>query len=546
MALAELPVVDHRTRRAPVLVAQDITVRRGGRRLLDGVDVAVRPGEVLAVAGASGAGKTTLLRVLAHLLRPTEGVVAADRGHAGRVVGPPVAFVPQDDIVHRELTVRATLDYAAALRLPASVSRDERSRLVSELVADLGLQGRADVRVGSLSGGQRKRVSIAVELLRQPDVLLLDEPTTGLDPPTAADVMALLHRLAASGVAVVLTTHREADIERCDRVVFLTPSGRVAYDGDVPGALDAVGARHIADVYERLADPAVGAAPGATPDPAPPPAAVPRPERRGPRPSGGAVRQAALLARRSAEVMARNRLTLAVLLGSPLLVTAMMATLFPTGSFEGAAATGPGPVQLTFWLAFAGFFFGLTYGLLQVVVERPVLERERFAGVSLGAYVASKIIVLAPLLTAVAAVLLVTLRLLDRLPDVGWSTLALLLATLVLEALSALALGLLASAAVRDAAQATLALPMLCFPQVLFAGAVIPVVAMTWPGRALSTVLANRWGFEALGRSLGLDAHGSAFSGSLLPCWIVLVTGFLVLAAATWFVLRRTTPEPAA
>jgi ABC transport system ATP-binding/permease protein len=221
-----------------------------------------------------------------------------------------------------------------------------------------------------------------------------------------------------------------------------------------------------------------------------------------------------------------------------------MATLFPTGSFDDAG--GAGGVQLTFWLAFAGFFFGLTYGLLQVVVERPVLERERFAGVSVGAYVASKVLVLAPLLTAVAAVLLVTLAGLDRLPTMSTSTLAALLATLVLEALSALALGLLASAAVRDAAQATLALPMLCFPQVLFAGAVVPVATMTLPGEAISVLLANRWGFEALGRILELDAHGSSFQGSPLACWALLFGGFVVLSAATWWVLRRTTPAPVA
>jgi ABC-type multidrug transport system ATPase subunit len=526
----------------PVVAASHVTVDRGSHRLLDGVSVAVRPGQVLAVAGASGSGKTTLLRVLAHLLRPSAGEVATRPGRSDLAAGPPVAFVPQDDIVHRELTVRSTLDYAAALRLPASVPRAERRRLVSELIADLGLVGRGNVRVGALSGGQRKRVSIAVELLRRPDVLLLDEPTTGLDPPTAAGVMELLHRLAASGVAVVISTHREADIERCDRVVFLTPSGRLAYDGPVAGAMGATGARHIAEVYERLDDDRARTVQA----PPEPPLALPAPGRRSVAPRRrrtGAPRQAILLARRSAEVMVRNPLTLAVLLGSPLLVTAMMATLFRSGSFDEAG--GAGALQLTFWLAFAGFFFGLTYGLLQVVVERPVLERERFAGVSIGAYVVSKVLVLAPLLTAVAAVLLVTLVTLDRLPPTSPSTLAALLATLVLESLSALALGLLASAAVRDAAQATLALPMLCFPQVLFAGAVVPVVAMTLPGEAISTVLANRWGFEALGRILDLDAHGTAFSGSVVPCWAVLAGSFVLLSAATWWVLRRTTPSPA-
>jgi hypothetical protein len=250
--------------------------------------------------------------------------------------------------------------------------------------------------------------------------------------------------------------------------------------------------------------------------------------------------------------MTRNRLTLAVLLGSPLLVTAMMATLFRGGTFERGDAAGLAPVQIAFWLAFAGFFFGLTYGLLQVVTERPILERERFAGLSVAAYLASKFLVLAPLLAAVAAALVGTLRVTDRLPALTWAETAALLVTLVLESVSALALGLLASAAVRDPAQATLALPMLCFPQVLFAGAVVPIVDMAPVGRAISTLLATRWSFEALGRGLDLTgfpagaAHGGAFQGSAVPCWAVLTLGAVVLCALAGWVIRRTTPMPRA
>ena len=220
----------------------------------------------------------------------------------------------------------------------------------------------------------------------------------------------------------------------------------------------------------------------------------------------GAVHQWALLTRRAAEVMTRNRLTLAVLLGSPFLVTAMMAVLFQPGAVGAQDPGSVGPAQTVFWIAFAGFFFGLTFGLLQIVGELAVFRREHFAGVGIGAYVLSKVAVLAPLLALVSAGLLGVLRVLDRLPAAGWDTYASLFVTLFVESLAALALGLLASAAVADAAQATLALPMLCFPQVLFAGAVVPVGDMSDPGRGISVLMANRWAFEALGRSLGLDS----------------------------------------
>jgi hypothetical protein len=202
-------------------------------------------------------------------------------------------------------------------------------------------------------------------------------------------------------------------------------------------------------------------------------------------------------------------------------------------------------VQVVFWIAFAGFFFGLTYGLLQIVGEQAVFRRERFAGVSVGSYVASKISVLLPLLTGVSVLLLGILRALDRLPALGWDAYGLLLVTIVIEAVSALALGLLASAAVSNTAQAALALPMLCFPQVLFAGAVVPVPEMASLGQGLSAGMANRHAFEALGSGLELDefegtaGFADAFDGPAASSWLILIGFTVVFVLATVVVLRR-------
>jgi len=273
--------------------------------------------------------------------------------------------------------------------------------------------------------------------------------------------------------------------------------------------------------------------------------------------SVGPVRQWAVLSRRNVDILRRSRLTLAIMLGSPVLVIAMFATLFDPGAFDPVDPSPTAAVMITYWMAFAGFFFGLTYGLLQICTELPILRRERFVHVRVGPYLLAKVAVLLPVLLAVNVFMLAVLRVLDRLPDAGWPTYAGLTVTLMLDALAALALGLLASAAVADPAQATLALPMLCFPAVLFSGGVLAVRAMALPGELLSIITIDRWAFEGLGAQLDLPGrlqavpsgrgaavlaeHGGAFSGAVVVEWLVLATLALALLAGAAGVIDRRT-----
>lgn len=326
-------------------------------------------------------------------------------------------------------------------------------------------------------------------------------------------------------------------------MIFLARNGHLAFSGSPADARRHFGVRDLTDVYQRL----TGEYPPMTGRIATRPAPAPAIALHIKRPN--VFRQWWLLTRRNVDVLVRNRLTLAVLLGSPVLVTAMMATLFRRGAFDTGAAADVGPAQIVFWIAFDGFFFGLTYGLLQIVGEIAVFRRERLAGLSVGAYVASKVAALLPVLAAVSAVLLVVLRGLGRLPAVGWHVYGLLFVTMLVEATSALALGLLASASVHNAAQAALALPMLCFPQVLFGGAIVPVDKMALPGRLMSFGLSNRHAFEALGRDLNLDrftntlpamsAYRETFSGGTTGSLIALGSFAVALTLATVWVLDR-------
>ncbi|MBO2450964.1 ATP-binding cassette domain-containing protein [Actinomadura barringtoniae] len=516
----------------------------GGRRTLRDVSLTIESGQLVAIIGGSGAGKTTLLDAIAGVRPPAEGEVHYNGGRAA------LGYVPQDDIVHLELPLRRTLRYAAALRLPAGTTPEQIDRAVEAVMEALALSPRAGQRVGALSGGERKRASIAVELLTRPGLFFLDEPTSGLDPATAADLMRLLRSLAESGTTVVLTTHHPPDVVMCDRVAVLTPEGALAFYGTPDEARETFDADGIEDIYIRLVEAESHDWSGRfaeSPDT--------RPARGEAAKRPGPFKEWALLTRRNLDLLTRNRLTLAILVGSPLMVLAMFAVLFRPGAFSPSSPSPGATVMILFWIAFGGFFFGLTYGLLQICTELPVLRRERLTGLRLGPYVLAKVAVLLPLLTLVDAAMLGVLRGLDRLPPMSWSTYWQLLATLLLCSLAALTLGLLISAAVTDPAQATMALPMLCFPQVLFVGAILPVPVMAAPGRWLSYAMSNRWAFEGLGHSLAVDrlwatgasplgppllaSYEDTFSRGVGVDWAVL-SGFAVMfLLLTVLILRR-------
>jgi ABC-type multidrug transport system ATPase subunit len=539
-------------------LSRQVRVRkRGELTLLDAVSFTLFAGELVAIVGPSGAGKTTLLEAIAGIAPATSGSVRfdgidvyANLGAFRSVLG----YVPQDDIIHADLPLQRTLRYAARLRLPSSASAAEVDDAVHDAINAVGLTDHADVPVGSLSGGQRKRASIAVELLTDPHVFFLDEPTSGLDPVTSAELITRLRQLADRSATVVFTTHSVDDLAACDRIVFMTRDGRVGFVGTVDAALEQFGVSSVTELYRRLANLdgttyLPGRAAAAPPDAGPQDVTG--------RPAASGLTQWAVLTRRTLETFVRNRLTLAILVGSPALVIGMFATLFRPGAFDFQEPSPSSMVMIGFWVVFAAFFFGLTYGLLQICTERTILRRERHVGLRLGAYVASKVTVLVPFLLLVIVAMLGVLRLLDRLPDRPLPTYASIAVGLLLCAVAALGLGLLTSAMVGNVPQATLALPMLCFPAVLFSGAILPVNLMASTGAALSAVIPTRWAFEAIGHDLGarrilaeggsplgpplLESYGDAGTQPTGTYWLVLAAFAVVLLVATWGVLIRTT-----
>jgi ABC-type multidrug transport system ATPase subunit len=556
----------------PVIDLRDVSQQvRGGELILHGISLTIRRGELVAIIGGSGTGKTTLLDTMSGLRSPAAGEVTrhGEQHQTG--------YVPQDDIIHLSLPLRRTLRYTAQLRLPAASTAEQSEHAVTDVLKALELTDRAGVPVGSLSGGQRKRASIAAELLTRPGVFFLDEPTSGLDPARDAELMRTLRHLADEGTTVVLPTHNPLDAERCDKLAVLADHGYLAFFGTPAEACGYFGTDGISEIYEKLAvhdtaeswgrrftEYAAVATRSARPphDSAGPGEAhrirAAEPSRAATAGSArgiGSFRQWVLLTRRNAEILARSRLTLAILIGSPIAVLAMFVVLFKPYAFGPGKPSPEATVMILFWVAFGGFFFGLTYELLQICTEFAVLTRERFVVLCAGPYVLAKVAVLLPLLAVVDAAFLLVLRALGRLPASG--DYAAVFVSLVLSSAAALGLGLLISAAVSEPSQATIAMPMVCFPQVLFVGAILPVPVMAVLGRWISYAMSNRWAFEGLGHSLDVNrlwadggsplgppllaSYGGTFSHPVAADLLILGGFTVVFLAATCAVIVRKT-----
>jgi ABC transport system ATP-binding/permease protein len=243
--------------------ALGLSVIVGGKPLLDEVSFTLGAGSFVAVLGPTGAGKSTLLKALTGARPADIGQViynGRDLYRSYAELRHRLGYVPQDDILHTQLTVRDALRFSARLRFPADVTAAEREQRVDEVMEELGLTERAHLPVGKLSGGQRKRTSVALELLTRPSLLLLDEPTSGLDPGYEKSVMDLLRNLADGGRTVITVTHSIQSLDRCDRILFLAPGGQTAYFGPPAEALGFFRRAQYAEVFLDLDHCAPGSA----------------------------------------------------------------------------------------------------------------------------------------------------------------------------------------------------------------------------------------------------------------------------------------------
>ncbi|MEJ2887825.1 ATP-binding cassette domain-containing protein [Actinomycetospora aeridis] len=503
--------------------AQDLVVRTSkGKTLLDRVGFALEENSLLAVVGPSGAGKSTLLRALTGFRPADEGVVTyadrdlyADYDELRQRIG----LVPQDDILHPQLTVRRALAYAARLRFPSDTTSDERDRRIADVIGELGLSDQADQRIDSLSGGQRKRTSVALELLTRPSLLFLDEPTSGLDPGLDKSVMRTLRGLADDGRTVVVVTHNVANLDVCDRLLLLAPGGTVAYFGPPQEALAYFGVTDFADLFlllerqsgaewaERfrrspLGERYIGTPPASRPVPRAAPAA---PVAAAPPRQQSAPAQFGVLCRRYLAVIAADRQYTIFMVALPLLLAALSHALpVDTGLSLGEQLRGVSgaPQSLLMVFVVGAALMGSAASIRELVKEREIYRRERAIGLSRGAYLLSKVVVLG-FVTGLQGVVLGVLGQIGRpAPDeavvLGDPRLEIIVAIAAIS-IASMAVGLAVSAWIDNADRGMPLLVLLAMLQFILSSALLqiqdsPVLAQ------LSWFVPARWGF-ALGAS---------------------------------------------
>ncbi|GJF31172.1 ABC transporter ATP-binding protein [Kitasatospora sp. NE20-6] len=563
------------------LDVQGLVVRVGPDRrvLLDGVGFPLAEKTLLAVAGPSGAGKSTLLNALTGLRPADEGTVLYDGRDLYRDYAElrrRIGLVPQDDILHTQLTVRRALSYAAELRFPGDTAKHEREARVAEVIRELGLDSRADLVISSLSGGQRKRVSVALELLTKPSLLFLDEPTSGLDPGMERSVMRMLRGLADDGRTVVVVTHSVLSLNVCDRLLVLAPGGRTAYYGPPDEALPFFGFTEWPEAFEAFESEdhaawqrrfrespqyrqyvAAGAAQAVHPRyPAAPDGGHPAGRRIGPGQPQGWFSQLSTLVRRYTSVLAADRLFLTVMIALPFVIGVMCRAM------AGTSISSENAINVVLTLCIGGVLTGSANAVREVVKERPIYQRERVVGLSRSAYLVSKVVVLGTVTVVQAAVLttvgLAGVDLSPTLPTghqvesgVVLPPLAELVIAVALLSFSSMMLGLLVSALVRKEEATMPMLVLLSVVQIVFSGAMLKLYGV--PGlEQFAWLVPSRWGLAAMAQTIDLHAvfpTGITADPLFRPdrsrwlrCMVMLIALSVALGLAVLALLRRQEP----
>lgn len=462
------------------------TIGKADKRtpILRNINLKIKTGEVVAIMGPSGSGKSTLLKALNGDVPANSGKVyvhGRDFYADYKLLKQDIGYVPQDDIVHKQLSVYDSLYFAARLRLASDVSRQEIDQKISEILSKLGIAHTKDSLVKDLSGGQRKRVSIAVELLSDPSILFLDEPTSPLDPETIEEFLKILKRLAESGTTILMVTHKPDDLDSADKVAFLSKGGYLVYFGDTEHYLEYFEAKNVIGVYAQINDIEKGRTQSEKFNSKHPEAEnghlannpkVITPKRRSP------FRQFYWLTLRYFKIKTNDRLNTALLVLQAPIIALFLAILFEKLM-----------LQTLFLMVIASIWLGTSNAAREIINELPVYRRERMFNLQILPYIFSKVSVI-NFVAFLQVLLLVSMVHFTIGMPYFWQSVALLF---LLSFVSSL-LGLWLSSIFDNPDKVTSLVPLVILPQIMLAGV---IQRLNLQSEWLSFLTISRWGMEA-------------------------------------------------
>lgn len=532
-----------------ISVTREVGKGKKAKRILNDITLTVYPKEFISLVGTSGAGKSTLMKALSGVSRAQSGQVLVNGDNLYEqfdLYRTMIGYVPQDDILHRDLKVGDALRYSARLRLPADTTSDEIENRIDQALEEVEMVAQKDQVINSLSGGQRKRVSIASELLAEPKLFFLDEPTSGLDPGLEKKMMFTLRRLADAGRTIILVTHATANISQCDHVCFLS-QGRMAYYGPPGEAFHFFGVTGevFSDIYDKLDD--------MNPDVARSQAAEwekfyfqsvqyskyvlnrqetqifeapSREEILGKRPRVNLLMQLWVLSRRYFDLVIRDRTLLAILMAVMPVTAVLIALVSKENRLIGdtafeinrqlAAAIAAGDQmarytivgesqRLLFIMTLVTVLLGLFASVYEIIKEWSVYERERMLTVRILPYVISKVLVMGSFSFFQCILFLLVISFRVDFPSQGVLLPAVIeiFITIFLSTITAMMMGLFISAVVPNANTVIYLVFLSIIIQIIFSGV---LYELPGPGGKLSVVTLTRCSVEAMGAIVDIDA----------------------------------------
>lgn len=455
------------------------------------VSLKVKKGEFIAIMGPSGCGKSTLLKAINGENPATGGTVFLNDINFFEhyeSLKYQIGYVPQEDIVHRELTVQNSLYYACKLRFATDISDAEIEEKISKVLTSLNINT-PDVRqnlVGKLSGGQRKRISIAMELLTEPNFLFLDEPTSPLDPETIEDFLNCLKQLAAQGTTILMVTHKPDDLHYADKVLFLSKGGYLCYFDTTDKYLSYFGKTTTIEVYSLLKTTKQGQIwynkwyGDNPPSQIRRPAIKPQSTRKYP-----FLKQLLWLTLRYFNIKTNDRTNTLILLSQAPIIALLICFIFKELT-----------IAVLFLITIAAVWFGTSNATREIVGELPIYKRERMFNLQVLPYVLSKIIVLTTFAGLQALVFMAILYLKFDGNEVSLAGQFMpYLKFMVYLSFSATLIGLFLSAIVNTTEKAMTLLPIVLMPQIMLAGIIASIEKNSLTEFVSSFILA-RWGTE--------------------------------------------------
>lgn len=536
--------------------------------ILNNITFKVEPREFVAILGGSGSGKSTMLKALMGTSPATFGEVLINGANLYQEYGSYkslIGYVPQDDIVHLELTVEEVLQYAARLRMPDDTSAQERNTRVEEVMEILELTFRRSTPVKKLSGGQRKRVSIGVEILTKPSIMFLDEPTSGLDPGLEKLMMQMMRNMANRGQTIFCVTHATFNIHLCDKIIFLTAGGRLAFFGTPREALEYFGTDDFAEIYRKInIDDSPeewqyrfhqsNLASKYYPHGYKEPAGVHDISQS--RTKESQIIQLLTMTSRYFNVIVRDRKNLLLLFLQPILISLGVGLLFMSGSLFDISPYQPEDVTVTAQVIMEGNFdivsdriddevkrmedinvvllitlltavwFGAANSVSEIVKENAIYKRERAVNLRIAPYLLSKAVVLGIICLVQSVIFISILWFFLDLPNI-----ILFIFAFFLIIFASAMMGLTVSAFVASASTATSMLPLLLMPQVILSGGLMPIDEIEPEFvQAIFALAISKWGYELIGGGIldvnnliAFEAPFTAFEGTFGAHWLWLI-----------------------